>query len=82
MIRCPSSASRSNSLWFVSYATTVAFVVAACSVFEPPSNKGKDSGVTVKDFKSEASEGYPNPKPGGQPARFATIIQVVPVTER
>jgi len=39
-------------------------------------------GVTVKDFKSEASEGYPNPKPGGQPARFATIIQVVPVTER
>ncbi len=38
--------------------------------------------VTIKDFKSEMSEGYPNPKPGGQPARFPTIIQIVPVTER
>jgi hypothetical protein len=35
-------------------------------------------GVTVKDFHSEVSQGYPNPKPGGQPARFATIIQIVP----
>ena len=25
-------------------------------------------GVTVKDFQSAVSEGYPNPKPGGQPA--------------
>ena len=39
-------------------------------------------GVTIKDFQSAASEGYPNPKPGGQPARFRTIIQIVPVTER
>jgi hypothetical protein len=39
-------------------------------------------GVTIKDFQSEISEGYPNPKPGGQPARFPTIIQIVPVTER
>ena len=39
-------------------------------------------GVTVKDFESEVSQGYPNPKPGGQPARFPTIIQIVPVTER
>ena len=39
-------------------------------------------GVTVKDFESEVSQGYPNPKPGGQPARFRTIIQIVPVTER
>ena len=39
-------------------------------------------GVTVKDFQSEVSQGYPNPKPGGQPARFPTIIQIVPVTER
>jgi hypothetical protein len=39
-------------------------------------------GVTIKDFQSELSQGYPNPKPGGQPARFPTIIQVVPVTER
>lgn len=36
-------------------------------------------GVTVKDFQSNVSEGYPNPKPGGQPARFPTIIQIVPV---
>ena len=35
-------------------------------------------GVTVKDFQSEGSQGYPNPKPGGQPARFPTIIQIVP----
>jgi hypothetical protein len=39
-------------------------------------------GVTIKDFQSEVSQGYPNPKPGGQPARFPTIIQVVPVAER
>jgi len=39
-------------------------------------------GVTVKDFQSDISQGYPNPKPGGQPARFPTIIQIVPVTER
>lgn len=36
-------------------------------------------GVTVKDFASTGSAGYPNPKPGGQPARFATIIQIVAV---
>ncbi len=34
-------------------------------------------GVTIKDFQSAVSEGYPNPKPGGQPARFRTIIQFV-----
>jgi hypothetical protein len=39
-------------------------------------------GVTIKDFQSEISQGYPNPKPGGQPARFPTIIQIVPVTAR
>ena len=39
-------------------------------------------GVTVKDFQSDISQGYPNPKPGGQPARFPTVIQIVPVTER
>ena len=36
-------------------------------------------GVTIKDFQSEVSQGYPNPKPGGQPARFPSIIQIVPV---
>lgn len=39
-------------------------------------------GVTIKDFESTVSPGYPNPKPGAQPARFPTIIQIVPVTER
>jgi hypothetical protein len=37
-------------------------------------------GVTIKDFQSDVSQGYPNPKPGGQPARFPTVIQIVPVT--
>jgi hypothetical protein len=35
-------------------------------------------GVTIKDFQSELSQGFPNPKPGGQPPRFPTIIQIVP----
>jgi hypothetical protein len=39
-------------------------------------------GVTIKDFQSSVSEGFPNPKPGGQPARFRSIIQIVPVNER
>jgi hypothetical protein len=39
-------------------------------------------GVTIKDYQSEVSQGYPNPKPGGQPARFPTLIQIVPVTAR
>ena len=39
-------------------------------------------GVTIKDFQSDISQGYPNPKPGGQPARFPTIIQIVPVVPR
>ena len=34
--------------------------------------------VVIKDFQSDVSQGYPNPKPGGQPARFPTIIQIVP----
>jgi hypothetical protein len=33
-------------------------------------------GVVIKDFQSDISPGYPNPKPGGQPARFPTIIQI------
>jgi len=39
-------------------------------------------GVTVKDYQSDVSQGYPNPKPGGQPARFPTLIQIVPVVAR
>jgi hypothetical protein len=39
-------------------------------------------GVTIKDYQSDVSQGYPNPKPNGQPARFPSIIQIVPVTDR
>jgi hypothetical protein len=38
-------------------------------------------GVTVKDFQSTVSQGYPNPKPGGQPAHFPTVIQIVPMPQ-
>lgn len=33
-------------------------------------------GVTVKDWTTGGSSGYPNPKPGAQPARFPTVIQI------
>jgi hypothetical protein len=36
-------------------------------------------GVTIKDFQSDVSQGFPNPKRDGQPPRFPTIIQIVPV---
>lgn len=39
-------------------------------------------GVTVKDYTWGGSEGFPNPKPGGSPARFPTIIQIVPLAAR
>jgi hypothetical protein len=39
-------------------------------------------GVTIKDFESTVSQGYPNPKPGAQPAWFRTIIQIVPASAR
>ena len=39
-------------------------------------------GVTIKDFESTVSKGYPNPRPGANPAWFPTILQFVPVTER
>jgi hypothetical protein len=39
-------------------------------------------GVTIKDFQSDISEGYPNPRPGAQPARYKSIIQIVPVPLR
>jgi hypothetical protein len=34
--------------------------------------------VTIKDWTSGGSAGYPNPRPGAQPARFPTIIMIVP----
>ena len=35
-------------------------------------------GVTIKDWTWGGSQGYPNPKPAAQPARFPTIIMIVP----
>jgi len=35
-------------------------------------------GVTVKDYVWAGSLGYLNPKPGAEPSRFKTIIQIVP----
>ena len=35
-------------------------------------------GVTVKDWTWGGSAGYPNPRPGAKPERFATIIMIVP----
>ena len=35
-------------------------------------------GVTIKDWTWGGSTGYPNPRPGAQPVRFATIIMIVP----
>jgi hypothetical protein len=35
-------------------------------------------GVTIKDWTWGGSTGYPNPQVGGQPARFPTIIMIVP----
>jgi hypothetical protein len=35
-------------------------------------------GVTIKDWTSGGSAGYPNPRPDAQPARFPTIIMIVP----
>ena len=35
-------------------------------------------GVTIKDWTWGGTSGYPNPKPNGQPARFPTIIMIVP----
>jgi len=34
--------------------------------------------VTVKEFQSQVSQGYPNPRPNAEPARFPTVIQIVP----
>jgi hypothetical protein len=36
-------------------------------------------GVTIKDYGWNNSPGYLNPKPNAQPARFRTVIQIVPV---
>lgn len=35
-------------------------------------------GVTVKDYTWSGAAGYLNPRPGAQPARFRTVVQIVP----
>ena len=35
-------------------------------------------GITVKDYGWGGSKGWLNPKPNANPARFITIIQIVP----
>lgn len=35
--------------------------------------------VTVKDYTWGGMQGYPNPKPGAEPARFRTVVQIVPI---
>jgi len=59
-------------------------------VFEAPATHQFDIGrfreqtmafppsITIKDYESAVSRGYPNPKAGVQPERFPTIIQIVP----
>ncbi|MBE3072138.1 MAG: hypothetical protein IMZ67_04110 [Acidobacteria bacterium] len=37
------------------------------------------AGVTVKDYTWGGSQGYLNPRPAAQPARFPTVIQIVPL---
>jgi hypothetical protein len=44
-----------------------------------PESMAFPPGVTVKDFTWAGSAGFPNPAPNAQPARFATVIQIVPV---
>lgn len=36
-------------------------------------------GITIKDHASGGRKGYLNPKRGGQPERFPTVVQYVPV---
>jgi len=38
-------------------------------------------GVTIKDYTWNGSAGYLNPKKNGKPARFPSIIQIVPPQE-
>ena len=59
-------------------------------VFEAPATHMFDIGrfreetmafppsVTVKDYTWGGSQGYLNPKRGAQPARFSTVVQMVP----
>ena len=39
---------------------------------------GFPPGVTVKDYTWGGRAGFPNPKPGVEPAHFRTVVQLVP----
>lgn len=38
-------------------------------------------GVTVKDWTTSGSGGFPNPTPGAQPERFPTVLMLVPLPQ-
>jgi hypothetical protein len=40
---------------------------------------GFPPSVTVKDYTWGNMRGYANPKPGAEPSRFPTVIQIVPI---
>jgi hypothetical protein len=60
-------------------------------VFDQPATHMFDTGrfreetmafppsVTVKDYTWGGMQGYPNPKTGAEPARFRTVVQIVPM---
>jgi hypothetical protein len=35
--------------------------------------------ITLKDYTWGGMAGYPNPKPNAEPARFRTVVQIVPI---
>lgn len=35
--------------------------------------------ITIKDYTWGGMQGYLNPKPGAEPARYPTVIQIVPI---
>ena len=39
-------------------------------------------GVTIKEYKSAVSQGYPNPRAGALAGPLSDVIQIVPVPER
>ena len=35
--------------------------------------------ITIKDYTWGGMQGYLNPNPGAEPARYPTVIQIVPI---
>jgi hypothetical protein len=61
---------------------TIVFDTPATHVFEigrfHEETMAFPPGVTIKDYTWNGSAGYLNPKKGGKPARFVSVIQIVP----